>query len=213
MSYIYLDESGDLGFDFSKLKASKYFVLTFLFVKRKRPIEKVVKKVFKDFSRKEIKQHKGVLHCVKEHPRTRLRLLTLLTGKEISILSIYLNKSKVYTRLQDEKHVLYNYVANILLDRICTKKLIPTNQPITLVASRRETNKFLNQNFRDYLERQSKDNFDLKLKIEIKTPYEEKCLQVTDFLCWAIFRKREHNDESYYNIIKSKIIEESGLFP
>jgi len=26
------------------------------------------------------------------------------------IMAIYLNKKKVYTKLQDEKHVLYNYV-------------------------------------------------------------------------------------------------------
>ena len=124
-----------------------------------------------------------------------------------------MNKKKVYTRLQDEKHVLYNYVANILLDRIYTKKMIPLDNPVILVASRRETNKFLNQNFRDYLHHQSKSNYNIQLNIEIKTPNEEKCLQVVDFACWAIFRKIEHRDESYYNIIKSKIIEESGLFP
>jgi hypothetical protein len=87
------------------------------------------------------------------------------------------------------------------------------DKPITLIASRRETNKFLNQNFKDYLIRQSKNVFNLKLNIMIKSPNEDKCLQVTDFVCWSLFRRKEHNDESYYSIIKSKIIEESGLFP
>lgn len=40
-------------------------------------------------------------------------------------MTILLNKRKVYTRLQDEKVVLYNYVTNILLDRIFTKRLLP----------------------------------------------------------------------------------------
>jgi hypothetical protein len=66
-------------------------------------------------------------------------------------MSIYLNKEKVYIKLQNEKHVLYNYVTNILLDRIITKKLLKDNN-ITLIASRRETNKFLNENFKNYLE-------------------------------------------------------------
>lgn len=212
MAYIFLDESGDLGFNFQKSKTTKFFVLTFLFVENKRPIEKIVNKIFCGFSKKEIRSHGGVLHCYKEHPKTRFRLLNLLNEKDISILSIYLNKKKVYSRLQDEKHVLYNYVVNILLDRICTKKLIPLDQPITLIASRRETNKFLNHNFSAYLQRQSKNNINLSLTIEIKTPHEEKALQVTDFACWSIFRRREHGDESYYNVFKSKIFEESGLF-
>ncbi len=213
MNYIFLDESGDLGFDFSKTKTSKYFVLTFLFVKHKRPIEKIVKKIFHGFSKKEIKLHKGILHCYKEHPKTRLRLLNSLVEKDVSILSIYLNKQKVYTKLQDQKHVLYNYVANILLDRIISKKLISFEDNITLVASRRETNKFLNQNFSDYLEQQVNDIHKIKLHIAIRTSFEEKCLQVVDFACWAIFRKIEHRDESYYNVIKSKIVEENALFP
>ncbi|MBI2032397.1 MAG: hypothetical protein HYV38_02575 [Candidatus Levybacteria bacterium] len=57
-----------------------------------------------------------------------------------------MNKSKVYTHLQDEKHVLYNYVANILLDRIM-KRHLDKDREVILIAARRETNKFLNAGF------------------------------------------------------------------
>jgi len=40
MAYIFLDESGDLGF--KKSNSSNYFIVTFLFVESKRAIEKVV---------------------------------------------------------------------------------------------------------------------------------------------------------------------------
>jgi dipeptidyl aminopeptidase/acylaminoacyl peptidase len=213
MSFIYFDESGDLGFDFTKPKTSKYFVVTFLFTNDKKPIEKIIKKIFAGFTPTQVKAHHGVLHSVKESPRTRQKLLNLLAQHDISILTVYLNKKRVYTKLADEKHVLYNFVTNILLDRIMTKKLIPTDEPITLVASRRETNKFLNDNFKTYLEGQMKNNHALDLKVEIKTPSQEKCLQAVDFASWAVFRKREYDDETYYNIIKGKIIEESPLFP
>lgn len=213
MAYIFLDESGDLGFNFNNKKTSKYFVICCLFVNKERPISKIVNKIFSGFSKKEIKNHSGTLHAFKERPSTRQKLLKLLNEKDISIISIYLNKSKVYTKLQDEKHVLYNYVTNILLDRIYTKKLIPTNNPIELIASRRETNKFLNDNFCDYLSNQISENHKLKITIRIKTPQESKCLQVVDCVCWSIFRKREWRDESYANLIKSKIVEESPLFP
>lgn len=213
MAYIFLDESGDLGFDFSKKKTSKYFVISVLFVDNKRPIEKVIKNIFSGFSSKQIKSHHGILHCYKESPKTRTRLLANLIKKDLSVVAIYLNKKKVYTKLQNEKHVLYNFVANILLDRICTKKIIDKNQPIHFIASRRETNKFLNDNFKSYLKNQVQNNHNLNIKVEIKTPSQEKSLQAVDFVCWAIFRKIEHGDDRYYNIIKSKIIEESPLFP
>lgn len=213
MAYIFLDESGDLGFDFNKKKTSKYFVVTFLFVKQKIPIERMVKKIFRSFSGTEVKNHHGVLHAFKETPKTRQKLLKLFReNKASNILVIYLNKKKVYTKLQDEKAVLYNYVTNILLDRMYTKKLVPANEKISLIASRRETNKFLNQNFTIYLKGQIKNKHKFDIDIEIKSPTQEKSLQVVDMLSWAIFRKYEHGDENYYNLIKQDIVEESSLF-
>jgi hypothetical protein len=213
MAYIFLDESGDLGFDFSKKKTSQYFVVTFLFVHKKRPVEKVIKNIFAEFSKREIKKHGGVLHAHKEKQKTRVIVLSELAQKDISILSICLNKKKVYTKLHDEKHVLYNYVANILIDRIRTKGLIPLDEPIKLIASRRETNRFLNDNFRSYIEDQAETTHKLNMSIEIKTPHQEQCLQAVDFACWAIFRKQEHGDRSYYDLIWPRIVEENPLFP
>lgn len=212
MPYIFLDESGDLGFDFDKQRTSKFFVITFLLCKSKRRIEKIVLLTHSELK----KQHKmkgGVLHCYQQKPITRQRLLNRLAERDCHVMTIYLNKRRVYTRMQDEKDVLYNYVTNILLDRIMTKKLLGANpNGIRLIASRKETNKFLNENFRQYLENETRTNHGIQIKVDIKTPDEEKGLQAVDFVSWAIFRKQEHGDESYYNIIKSKIIEENPLF-
>jgi len=213
MAYIFMDESGDLGFDFNKKKTSNFFVITCLFANEKKSIERIVKKVFRSFSKQQKKHHPGVLHCSKETPSTRRKVLEELRRKDARILTIYLNKRKVYTRLQDEKQVLYNYVTNILLDRIYTGKLIPLDRQIDLVASRRETNRFLNDNFKHYLTDQIASKQRLPIRVEIRTSREEKCLQIVDFACWAIFRKREHGDDSYWEIIKERIFEESPLFP
>jgi len=213
MSYIFLDESGDLGFNLEKKGTSRYFLVTFVFSETRAPLENILKRIFQGFSKSEIKRHAGSLHAYKEHPKTRLKALKLLSEKNVSILVIYLDKKNVYTMLQEEKHVLYNYVANILLGRIFTKKLIPTDKPIHLIASRRETNLFLNENFVNYLKEQTKTNHALDLAVSIKTPEEEKSLQLADMASWSIFRKYEHGDETYYNVIKQKIVEEDPLFP
>ena len=212
MSYIFLDESGDLGFDFQKKKTSKVFVITCLFVENKRSMEKIVRKTHSELKKK-YKRRFGVLHAVKEKPITRQRLFKRLSEKDCVIMTIYLNKKRVYTKLQNEKQVLYNYVANILLDRVYTKKLLPLAKNILLIASRRETNKFLNQNFKNYLNNQITNRYKANVKIVIEIPREEKSLQAVDFASWAIFRKYEYGDDSYYNLIKNKIVEENPLFP
>jgi undecaprenyl pyrophosphate synthase len=211
--FIYIDESGDLGFDYSKNKTSKYFVITFLFTQDKRVIDKVVKLIFKEFKKKHLKRHPGTLHCYKESPSTRKKLLKRLVEKNITIMTVYLNKEKVYTDMPAEKHILYNFVTNILLDRALSKYQNKHKDQIEIIASKRETNTFLNDNFELYLKNQAKQNHDVDIKIETKYPSQEKGLQAVDFVCWAIFRKWEHGDTIYYDIIKPRIKEENPLFP
>jgi hypothetical protein len=212
MAHIFLDESGDLGFD-PKKQNSRNFVVTILATTDKKPIEKCVTRVHKSLRKKVKKLSGGVLHSHKEKPSTRTKLLTLLNKQDISVMAICLNKTKVYTNLQNEKHVLYNYVTNILLDRILSKRLLPSLSQITLVAAKRETNKFLNDNFVTYLKDQAKQKHNIQIEIVIKNTAEEKGLQAVDFICWAIFKKYETEEDQYYKIIKEKIVEENKLYP
>ena len=210
MNYILLDESWDLGFKLER-GSSKYFAITILFTKSKRRLEKIARNTYKSLSKKFKKV--GVLHAYKEEPITRTRILSQVNTSDCSILAIIVNKRKVYTKLQDEKAVLYNYVTNILLDRLFTKKPIPPLEPVTLLASRRETKRLLNENFKNYLQNKIINDHKLQLTIEISSPSHEKSLQIVDVVSWAIFRRYEKGDDSYYNLIKSKIIEETPLFP
>lgn len=205
-----MDESGDLGFSLNK-GSSQFFLVTFLFTEKKRPLEKIARKVHKGL--KKMYRTVGVLHAYHSTPITRKRLLQSLACADCHMLVIVLNKQKVYTRLQDEKAVLYNYVVNILLDRLFTRELISLEEKIFFVAARRETNQFLNQNFQRYLSSQVATRHGLQMEITIATPAEEKALQVTDFASWAVFRKYEFHDEEYYDLIRSIIIEEFPLFP
>ena len=211
MLYLFLDESGDLGFNFRNKRTSKFFIVTILATTSKRSIEKLVSKTYLSIKRR--KQKSGTLHAFRETPITRLRLLKGLADKDCTVMTLYLNKKRVYTKLTDEKVVLYNYLTNILLDRIMNKRLINTKvDSVTLIASQRETNKFLNENFKNYLCNQTNLKHKLNITVSIKTPYQEKCLQAVDFASWAIFRKHEYDDDSYYQLFKSIIVEENYLF-
>ncbi len=209
MSYIFLDESGDLGFS---ERSSRWFVLTIVFTNNHRRVEKCVKRVHKGLKKKYKKVKE--LHAYHADNITRKRVLRFLAEiEDLKVLCIVLNKKKVYTDLKNQKVYLYNYTANILLDRMHNKKILKEREPVYIYIDQRETNKFLKQNFERYLKnnlaQKSSNNFD----IFIRPSHTEKCLQAVDFISWSIFRKYEKGDYEYYEILKDKIIEENLLFP
>jgi undecaprenyl pyrophosphate synthase len=169
--YLLMDESGDLGFDVTKKATSHYFLITFLFTDNKRAFEKCVKKTHALLSKKHKKV--GILHASHNSPETRKRLLRMLSEKNIKVMTIYLDRKRVYTKMQNEKPILYNYVTNILLDRIFSKKIIESDSPVEIIASRKETNKFLNMNFKHYLESEMAHNHGVKVNVAIKTPSQD----------------------------------------
>lgn len=90
MAYIFLDESGDLGF---KKTSSKWFIFTIAIVSHPRLLERVVKKVWRSLKKK----HKalGELHAVHEKDITRKRMLKALSElPDLKIICIILNKKK-----------------------------------------------------------------------------------------------------------------------
>ena len=208
MSYIFMDESWDLWFD--KKWSSKYFIITFLFQKQEKTSELIMKKLFHRLKGKKVKIRDWVFHCCKEDRVNIIKALRLIEEKDLSCMTLILNKDRVYTKLQNQKHILYNWVVNILIDTIINKNIIPKNDKITFVASRRETSKTLNENFLSYLKSKHKDQ--PNINFEIRTPYQEKWLQVADIVSYAVYQKYERNDNELYDIIEKLILEERRLF-
>ena len=193
MSYIFLDESGDLGFDFRKKKTSRFFVITFIFTRDKTALQKIVSEVLKRFNNTQRRSRSGIIHAYKEDPETRHTLLNIFHNKKCaSIITIYLDKKKDSNKLHIQKHLLYAHITNTLLSRACTKKLIPTDKRIHLIASQRETSKFLNRHFSSYLKTRMKNSHNIDIEVRITHPSTEKGLQIADIISWSIFRKYEH---------------------
>lgn len=208
MTFIFMDESWDLGFD--KKGSSQYFVITFLFLKHQKTANLIIKKLFHRLKGKKIKIKSWVFHACKESPSHIKKALLLIREKECKVMSLIVNKEKVYTRFQNQKHLLYTWVVNVLVDSLITKNSIPKDEKINFIASRRETNKSLNDNFLAYLSNKHKDQ--PQLEFAIKTPYQEKGLQIADIVSYAVYQKYEHQDNGYYQLIEKLMIEEKFLF-
>lgn len=206
---MFLDESGDLGFG---NRSSKWFLFTLAIVDSERSLEKVIKKVWRTIRKKH--RHLGELHAYHEKDATRTRVLQMLAEIDsLKIVTIILNKKKVHLDLQDQKNYLYNYTANIVLDRLINTNLINKDQHISLVVDRKDTKKNLRENFISYITSAMLRRDHKKFEMTLTASHEDRCLQAVDFISWAIFRKYEKGDFEFYEIIKSKIIDEKLLFP
>ena len=208
MTYIFLDESGDLGFG---KKSSKWFLFTLVVIDDPRKLEKIIKKARKSLKKKH--KHKfSELHAYNCDGITRTRVLKSLVETDISVVTTVLNKKKVHIDLQNQKNYLYNFTANIILDRLINTKLIDKNQDISLVVDRKDTKKNLRENFISYITLAMHKRGHKNFKMSLSASHESKGIQAVDFVSWAIFRKYEQGDYEFYEIIRNKIIDEKLLF-
>lgn len=195
---VYLDESGDLGFDFRKKGTSSHFVMVALVVERKRAIEKVVSKTHAG-STKKGKTRSSVLHAAKEQPITNRRFCQVLARQRCKVHVTIIRKCDVPKIKRKGSHALYNQIAQNLIHSISTN-------PIEIIAAKRETNKHLNRQFIKAIAKKSSG-----IAIVVKTPSEDKCLQAADLVSWAVYRKYEYGDPIYYDMICQLIVNEICL--
>ena len=204
--YIFLDESGDLGFS---EKSQQYFVIAILMVMDKKPIENCIKRTRQ---RKLPKKYKKIpeLKFRNSDKIIRKYILKCLSKRDIEISYILLNKWRVYPRLQDKKNIIYNYITSFLLQKVVSGE----NDKIEFVVDRLYTKKN-REEFNSYINYkiQTKLQGGIKVSIEHKNSEEERCLQAVDFVAGAIYHKYVFDDESYYSIIRDKMREEIRFLP
>jgi len=86
MTHIYLDESGDLSFDFTKKGTSKFFIITVLISKNKHIFDKLIKKINLEVLRiNKGKSTPNMLHASKQSDKIRIKLLDELNMKDVQI--------------------------------------------------------------------------------------------------------------------------------
>ena len=120
MWYLYLDESGDLGFDFVNKKPSKFFTITVLAINGTDTNRNFMKAVRQTARRKlprgrELKGAFTDIH-VKEY------FYKLVKPVKFGVYALTLNKKRVFEKLTEDKARVYNYIARILLEKIPYEK-------------------------------------------------------------------------------------------
>jgi len=195
--YIFLDESGDLGFDFLNKKPSLYFVITLMISYNRKHIQTCVRRTLKK-ANKILKKHKlnELKGSTVKLKFKRYLMEQLEKDTSWSIYSVILDKKALLINTPIEKlnkHALYNVMAHRALEDI---NFTSYNGRIHLMVDRSKNKKEMTA-FNEYIRAnlQALLQPSAHLSINHDLSHEEPGLQVADLFSWGIYRKYEIADE------------------
>ena len=125
--YIYIDESGDLGFD---EKSSKFIIISALILDNFKELDRIIKNMRRNKFSKELKKM-NELKAYKLYDVIRIYMLERLNFVSGAIVSyVILEKRKVFSDfLKNDKNKLYNFIAgklakNLMMNNIDRKSVV-----------------------------------------------------------------------------------------
>ena len=216
--FIYLDESGDLGFDYTKKKTTTKFVVTLLVcnsAQARRVLEKAIKRTMKN--KLNVGRKKSRIVTELKGTRTTLKVkeyfLRHIDSDEWGIYTLVLNKRRVNANLQTKpgRQKLYNFLSRFLIEKL---PLGTVTQNVELIVDSCK-NRAEKRDFNQYLCNQLLAMLPLNTAFHIahQQSTEAAGLQAVDLFCWGIFRKHELNDTAWYDVFKDKVRYETVYLP
>ena len=184
---IYLDESGDLGFE----RGSRFFIIAIFAAHNKKELAHCVKRVRQ---RKLKKNPPAELKAFRVTDTIRNALLSYIARQDIEIYAFVLDKSLVPEKFRKESNTIYNHCASVAIEHCAENNYIQE-----LVVDMRG-DLMARADFDKYIKRTVSD-----IKISHVESQNSELLQITDFVAWSIHRKYESDDERFYDLISSKI--------
>jgi hypothetical protein len=214
MLYLYLDESGDLGFDFVNKKPSAFFTICVMAVKGQehdRAIAKAVKAVIRrklptggDSQAGELKDNVLPLE-IKKYFFRKVRQVPF------GLHAVTLNKKSVYCNLAIEKERIYNYLARQALTGV---NFSDAAVRVIMTVDRSKPRQGILE-FNACVLNQVRASIDPLVPLDIfhVASHESPGLQATDMFVWGIFRKYERGDNDWYEVFKHKLHSEKLCLP
>ena len=207
---IYLDESGDLGFDFAKSRTSKKFVITLLVCDDTIAADGFRKAVRRTLKNK-LNQRKAGRRSVSELKgyNTTIKIKEYfyrnLPPQGWKLYAIILNKERVYHRLRSRpgKKKLYNFLARFILEKVDMKDAGPA---VNLIVDRFKNTEEI-KDFNTYIVNQLEALLPLNIPLYITHELSQNNpgLQAVDLFCWGLFRRYEMGDAAWYQLFQPAI--------
>jgi len=205
--YLYLDESGDLGFDFVNTKPTKYFTISILALQseQNRALNFAIKKTIarklnpKGKRSRIINELKGT--------NTTLAIKTyfyeLVEDLDFKIYSVTFDKKKILPLLMQNKERVYNHIASRTLEKIDFSQ---SYSQIDLIVDKSKSTAQI-ETFNQYIVQQVEARLNIQVPLNIKHANSTQFygLQAVDIFSWGIFRSFERKDKEWFSVFESKV--------
>lgn len=203
MWYLYLDESGDLGFDFFTRRPSRFFTVCILALQGMDNNRRLLSAVKKTCRRKLSRSRPVELKGAHTSLAVKRYFYDLVATIPLEIYALTLNKRRVYDELATRKDRVYNFIARNVLDRLAIDQAASR---IEFIIDRSKSKREI-QDFDDYITRQLKGRIDPKVPLDIyhHRSDENVGLQAVDLFAWGIFRKHERGDRAWFEVFQEKV--------
>ena len=194
LKYMYIDESGDLGF--SK-NSSKVLVISALLVEDSKDLDRIIKNMRRNKFRRELKavteiKANNSSPDLRKHMIYRLNRLPRAANFNITFLKERLTSEY----LLNHKDKLYNFVAGKLAVNI---NLYDCDLEIRIDKSKGK--QLLRDDFNQYFEQLLRKDSDIgRLNIHHSYSHSFSGLQFADLLAWSVYQKEERDNPEYVNL-------------
>jgi hypothetical protein len=210
---IYLDESGDLGFDFQYPKTSQFLVIALLVcydLDANANTLRSVKNTLKNKTSKNSNELKGnaLALPIKKYFLSQMRKCSnWYLSAAIADKKTWLRNHKANNHHELQKKVLYDEIAKRVFSQL-TDIDIATHIDIVIDRSKNkdEIREFDTAVIAAVRDRINKNAY---LKIRHRSSHEELGLQAIDVFCSGLGRKYEKNDITWYTEFSDKIMSET----
>jgi len=214
--YIFLDEGGDLGFDFCNKKPSTHFVVTLLVCNEHHDIlhfKSAVKHTLVNKLNTKKKRNRLVTELKGERTDFYIKeyFYKKLDGRtnksDWQLYSVIVDKKAILNRLKESIpfniHRLYNALSYLVLSKIDFSNVKDSVQLSVDSCKTAKERKIFNQYLQSNLEVRLPINVTLNITHELSN--NNAGLQVVDMFCWGVFRKYTLNDVKWYDLFKARI--------
>jgi len=212
MSYLYLDESGNLGHQFQHSGVSRHFVITILGVpdeSAKKAIEKAIERTMKNKVRGKSKLQRNLiieLKGAKTSFAIKNYFYSQVANIPFKLYAVILDKKRFVNHLQVSENRVYNFVAHLVIKEFPLEQAMTR---LTLVLDRSKSKPEIRA-FNQYLLNQVEARLPPQIPLDIfhDDSQHNKPIQAVDLFAWGIYRKYEEGDAQWYEVFRSKIVYE-----
>jgi hypothetical protein len=216
---IFIDESGDLGWTLDKPNrnggSSRYITITGLVIdeSEEKYINRFISEIYKKYNLTPNIEKKGANFSPEHSSFITSQLQKIYSkSKSFKIISITVNKSKVFDSLRKDKNIFYNYVLGLLL-----KPEIVQHDSIEIILDKRTIKVSHGESFPDYIKTEIwGEGLDIEISCEFVESTKNKMIWFADWYANFIWRNHEDNETSSYSqlnqLSKDRFLEKRLFF-